>query len=93
MPKSPLHLLAGAYRVIRQINRDKATGMLEFELTELQNLFALMILGSLVGLPAPPPAVAFELLPFLEDEIRVMTSRADFSQDPLGALVGMLEID
>ncbi len=93
MERSIRDLLTGAFKVVRQVSRDKATGMLEFELKEMQNLFSLLILGSLVGLPSPPPAIAFELLPLLEDEIRVMTSRADFSQDPLGALIGMLEID
>ncbi|GAB1483872.1 hypothetical protein MASR2M78_26880 [Treponema sp.] len=82
-----------AYRVIRQVHREKATGVLEFELKELQNLFSLLVLGSLVGLPSPPPAIAVELLPLMEDEIRTMTSRSDFAQDPLGALMGMLSID
>jgi hypothetical protein len=34
-----------------------------------------------------------ELLPYLEDELRLMLARADFAQDPLGALMGILEID
>lgn len=90
---NPLQTLKAAFHVFRQIHREKATGMLEFELKEMQNLFSLMILGSLVGLPSPPPAISFELIPLLEDEIRTMTARADFSQDPLGSLVGMLNID
>uniref|UniRef100_A0A7C3HVG9 Uncharacterized protein n=1 Tax=Gracilinema caldarium TaxID=215591 RepID=A0A7C3HVG9_9SPIR len=85
--------LKSAWYIIRQVHREKATDMLEFEVKELQNLFSLMVLGSLVGLPSPPPAIAFELIPLMEDEIRTMTSRADFAQDPLGALVGMLNID
>ncbi len=91
--KNPFDKLRAAWHIVRQVHREKATGMLEFELKELQNLFALLVLGSLVGLPSPPPAIAFELIPLMEDEIRTMTSRADFSQDPLGALVGMLNID
>ncbi len=79
--------------VIAQIHRDKASGMLEFELKELENFFMLLLLGGLVGIPSPPPAVAVELLPYLEDELRVMIARADLAQDPLGALMGMLEID
>jgi hypothetical protein len=34
-----------------------------------------------------------ELLPYLENELRIMIARADLAQDPLGALMGMLEID
>lgn len=81
------------YQVVVQIHRDKASGMLEFELKERENFFMLLLLGSLVGLPSPPAAVAIELLPHLEEELRLMLARADFAQDPLGALMGMLEID
>ncbi|RPI08176.1 MAG: hypothetical protein EHM71_09010 [Zetaproteobacteria bacterium] len=79
--------------VVAQVHRDKASGMLEFELKELENFFMLLLLGSLVGIPSPPAAVALELLPYLEGELRIMIARADLAQDPLGALMGMLEID
>jgi hypothetical protein len=82
-----------AYVVVRQVNRDKATGMLEFELKELENIFLLLIIGGFVGMPSPPAPVALELLPYLEKEIAIMLSRSDLSNDPLGALMGMLEID
>jgi hypothetical protein len=80
-------------RILRQINRDKATGMLEFELKELENIFLLLILGGFVGLPSPPSPVAVELLPYLEGELAILLSRSDFSADPLGSLMGMLEMD
>lgn len=76
-----------------QVQRDKATEMLEFELKELENIFVILLMGSLVGLPSPPAAMALELIPYLEDEIRLMTIRADFAQDPLGALASMLDVD
>lgn len=82
-----------ALRIVAQVQRSKASGMLEFELKELENLFMLLLLGSLVGVPSPPAAMAMELLPYLEDELRLMLARADFAQDPLGALMGILEID
>jgi hypothetical protein len=82
-----------AYIVVRQVNRDKATGMLEFELKEMENIFLLLIIGGFVGMPSPPAPVALELLPYLEKEIAIMLSRSDLSNDPLGALMGMLEID
>lgn len=85
--------LGRAIEILTQIQREKATAVLEFEVKELQNLFALLLLGSFVGLPAPPPAIALELLPLMEAELATMTSRADFAQDPLGALMGMLNVD
>jgi len=93
MPARFGHLFKSALKVMRQINREKATGMLEFELKELENIFALLILGGFVGLPSPPSPIAVELLPYMERELTVLLSRTDLSQDPLGILMGMLEID
>lgn len=93
MPPTLFDYVRKAFRVVIQVQRSKASGMLEFELKELENLFMLLLLGSLVGVPSPPAAMAMELLPYLEDELRLMLARADFSQDPLGALMGILEID
>ncbi len=87
------HLLNAALRTIVQVNREKATGMLDFELKELENIFALLILGGFAGLPSPPSPIAVELLPYMEKELTILLARTDLSQDPLGVLMGMLEID
>ena len=76
-----------------QVQRDKATEILEFELKELENIFVILLMGSLVGLPSPPAAMALELIPYLEDEIRLMITRADLAQDPLGVLASILDMD
>jgi hypothetical protein len=76
-----------------QMNREKAVDVLEFELKELENIFALLILGGFVGLPSPPAPIAMELLPSMERELRVMLARSDFAQDPLCSLMGILAID
>ena len=86
-------VLRDAWKVLVQVQRDKATSFLEFELKELENLFVVMLIGSLIGLPAPPAALSIELLPLLTDELRLMVSRADMTKDPLGTLVGMLNLD
>lgn len=80
-------------RGIAQVHREKAAGILEFEVKELENIFALLVLGGFIGLPAPPAPIAIELLPYLERELTVMLSRSDFAQDPIGSLMGMLQID
>ncbi|MDX9801278.1 MAG: hypothetical protein RBT69_08090 [Spirochaetia bacterium] len=76
-----------------QVQRDKATEMVEFELKEMENIFVILLMGSFVGLPSPPAAMAMELIPYLEDEIRLMTVRADFAQDALAGLTGILDVD
>lgn len=93
MPADFGHILKSAIKAFSQLNREKATGMLEFELKELENIFALLVLGGFVGLPSPPSPIAVELLPYMEKELIIMLSRADLSQDPIGVLAGMLEID
>jgi hypothetical protein len=67
--------------------------MLEFELKELENIFSLLILGGFVGMPSPPAPIAIELLPYMERELTIMLSRSDMAQDPIGSLMGFLEID
>lgn len=93
MLKKLLFLLQKAFAIAQQVNRERATEMLEFELKEMENIFALLIIGGFVGFPSPPVPVAMELLPFLEHELGLMFSRSDFAQDPLGALLGILDVD
>jgi len=85
--------IRAALGVIRQVNRERATEMIEFELKELENIFTLLVIGGFVGMPAPPTPIAIELLPLLERELSIMLSRSDFAQDPLGALMGILQVD
>lgn len=93
MPARIGRMLKSALQVMTQVHREKATGILEFELKELENIFALLILGGFAGLPSPPSPIAVELLPYMERELTILLSRTDLSQDPLGVLMGMLEID
>ncbi len=80
-------------RTLLQINREKASGMLEFELKELENIFSLLILGGFVGMPSPPVPIAIELLPYMERELVIMLARTDMAQDPIGSLMGLLDVD
>jgi hypothetical protein len=93
MPLQFGHILKTTLKTLVQMNREKATGMLDFELKELENIFTLLILGGFAGLPSPPSPIAVELLPYMEKELIVLLARADLAQDPLGVLMGMLEID
>lgn len=86
------NLIKKWWKVTVQVHRDRAAGMLEAELKELENIFMVLLLGSLVGLPSPPVALTFELLPFLEEELILMVRRADASIDPLGML-GVLKLE
>lgn len=74
-------------------HREKAVALTAMEVEELENIFALLILGSFVGLPSPPTFVAVELLPFLEGELDTLGRRARDAGDMLAGLCGMLGID
>ena len=86
-----LDSIGRAFRTVRRLQRERATAVLELELKELENVFALLVLGGFVGLPSPPAPLAAELLPLLERELRVAASRADLAHDPLAALAGTLD--
>ncbi len=81
------------FDTILQVNREKASSMLEFELKELENIFSLLLLGGFVGMPSPPVPIAIELLPYLERELTIMLARTDMAQDPLASLMSMFEVD
>ncbi|MDP2790823.1 MAG: hypothetical protein Q8O15_03590 [Rectinemataceae bacterium] len=86
------HWIRSAIKVITQVNREKATSILEFETHELENIFALLVLGGFAGLPSPPSPIAVELLPYMERELLMLLSRTDLAQDPIGVLASMLEV-
>ena len=88
-----LKKLARAYRIVVQVHREKASGIIEFELKEMENIFSLLILGGFAGMPSPPVPIAMELLPYMERELTIMLARTDIAQDPLAPLMGILDVD
>jgi hypothetical protein len=79
--------------IILQVNREKASEILEFELKELENIFSLLVLGGFVGMPSPPVPIAIELLPYMERELTIMLARSDMAHDPIGSLMSILDVD
>jgi hypothetical protein len=73
--------------------RDQSTEYIEFELKELENVFALVLMGSFVGIPSPPTTLVLRLMPYMADEIRVMESRAVNLDDVFAQVAGMFDID
>ena len=73
--------------------RNDAAAYTAFELRELENIYALLLLGSFVGLPSPPTFIAVELLPEMAEELRTLNRRAEQSSDMLAEMLGTLGID
>ena len=78
---------------IQSVQREKACALTVVEMQELENIFALLLLGSFVGMPSPPTFLAVELLPFMERESRILHQRAEDAGDMLAEMCGILGID
>ena len=63
---------------------------LEFELLELRNIFALLLFGSFVGMPAPPVHITLQLLPYMDKEVQLMLRRINVAHDALAEIVSTL---
>ena len=77
---------------IRGAFREKSTDILRFELRELENVFGLLVIGSMTGIPSPPPGISVRLLPHMLREISVMTTRARDLDDVFGEVAGLMDI-
>lgn len=90
---SVLSALRGFLSAISGSHRERAVALTAMEVEELENIFALLIVGSFVGLPSPPTFIALELLPFLESGLDILGRRAEDAGDMLAGLCGMIGID
>ena len=84
---------SGLWRFADGIARSKAVGALDYEVAELENIFALLVLGAFVGLPSPPIQITLDLMPEMADGFSLMLSKVATAHDPLGELFSVLEID
>ncbi len=62
------------------------------ELRELENVFALLILGSFVGIPSPPTPIALRLLPHMARELLIMQRVSSRLDDMLAEMAGIFEV-
>ncbi len=75
------------------VQRSKAVDTIAWETEELRHIFALLVLGQAVGLPAPPADLTFALLPDMEDDLRLLISRLDTAQAPFSQLYSSLSVE
>jgi hypothetical protein len=52
-----------------------------------------MVMGSFIGIPAPPVHVTMDLLPVMHKEMAIMLDKVATAHDPLGDLFSVLQID
>lgn len=61
---------------------------LQWEEEELENVFALLLLGSYVGLPKPRVDLSYRILPYMVKEMYIMQEK---SSNPLRMKTGWLK--
>jgi len=85
--------IASAFNVADEVMRSKAVETIEYEVGELDNIFAILVLGAFIGIPSPPIHITMDLLPEMEKELEVMLDKVSTAHDPLGDLFSVLDID
>jgi len=85
--------IVSAFNVADEVMRSKAVETIEYEVGELDNIFAILVLGAFIGIPSPPIHITMELLPEMENEFKIMLEKVSTAHDPLGDLFSVLDID
>lgn len=75
-----------------QVARNKAVEAIENELEELDNIFAVLVLGSFIGMPSPPMQISLDLMPLMEKELILMLEKVDTANAPLSKLYSVFNI-
>lgn len=72
--------------------KEKAVDVLDYELSELENIFGLILLGAFIGLPSPPMQITLDLLPEMEKHFVQMLNKVDTAESPLSDLVSIFDV-
>jgi hypothetical protein len=87
------HRIGSTFQTLDAVMRGRAIETVEYELSELDNIFGILVLGTFIGIPSPPIHVTMDLLPLMEKELHTMLEKVATAHDPLGDLFSVLEID
>lgn len=85
--------MIAAFKTTDAVMRGRAIETVEYELGELDNIFGILVLGALIGIPSPPIHITMELLPLMSRELDLMLEKISTAQDPLSDLFSVLQID
>ncbi|MCB2205929.1 hypothetical protein KQI65_14405 [bacterium] len=85
--------LRAMFATLDAVQRQKAVDSIEWEYEEMRHVFALLVMGQSVGLPSPPPEITFALLPYMEDDLRLLLRRIDTASAPFSQLWSSLPME
>ncbi|WP_020612028.1 hypothetical protein [Sediminispirochaeta bajacaliforniensis] len=78
------------FRGFQQAMLYKATAQIEYEISEMENSFTLMLFGNFIGLPGPSMPLTLELLPDMAEELEHMLLRASQTGNGLSELASIM---
>ncbi len=84
--------LSSIFDAVISLFKGRSIEYIEIELRELENVFALIVLGSFIGLPSPPSTISLRLLPYMGRELLVMSRVSERLDDMLGEMAGLFDI-
>jgi len=87
------HIISGIrwfFQDMQEVNRAKATGIIEYEVKQMENIFSLMVCGSFIGMPSPPVHITLQLLPLMNREVMQLFDSITTAKDALGELSEVL---
>ena len=78
------------FRDMGTVNRENATKIVEYEIEEMEHIFALLLFGSFTGMPSPPVHITLQLLPLMEKELKLMFTKVATAHDALAEITEVL---
>ena len=85
--------LVAAFKAADDVMREKAVETIAYEVEELDNIFAVLVLGAFIGIPSPPIHITLALFSEMQKDLEIMIAKVATAHDPLGDLFAVLEID
>jgi hypothetical protein len=83
--------LKSSKRILADSIRYKAIDIVEWETSELENIFALLVFGSFVGIPSTPTSITLNLLPYMDKELQLMMEKVVTASGPISDLFSHLD--
>lgn len=90
--KSIRDRIISIWKIFDEVARGKAVETIEYELEELENIFGVLVLGSFIGMPAPPTQISLDLMPLMEKELILMMKKVDTANEPIAQLFSVFDI-
>ncbi len=79
-------------KLYNKASKANAVEIMEAELSEMENIFGLLVLGSFVGFPSPPMQITLDLLPDMEKHFILMLNKVDTAEEPISDLLSTFDI-